>query len=64
VATSIMALDETQAHTASEEPLTESVSLEDLIRRRAHEIWLAGGCEPSSDVSNWLAAEQEILKSR
>jgi hypothetical protein len=58
----IMALDETHAHAAAEEPLVATPSLEDLVRQRAHEIWLARGCEPGFDVSNWLEAEEQILR--
>ena len=64
MAMTITALDETQTHATFEEPLAETVSFEDLIRQRAHQICLAGGCEPGSDVSNWLQAEKEILRSK
>jgi hypothetical protein len=60
----IAALDETQPYMTFEEPLAGTVSFEDLIRQRAHEIWLARGCESGSDVSNWLEAEKEILQSK
>ena len=64
MAATITAIDETQAHVIVEGPPVETLSFEDLIRRRAHEIWLARGCEPGSDVSNWLEAEKEILEAR
>ena len=64
MATRVMERGETQSHAAFEERLSETISFEDLIRRRAHEIWLARGCEPDSDVNNWLEAEKEILQSK
>jgi Protein of unknown function (DUF2934) len=35
--------------------------IEHRIRKRAYEIWLAGGCGSGEEHQNWLAAEREIL---
>lgn len=35
-------------------------SVEEQIRRRAHEIWLKRGCPVDSEMGDWLAAEEEI----
>jgi hypothetical protein len=46
------------------EPNAESsipVSLEERIRRRAHELYLQRGAGAGSDVEDWLQAEEEIL---
>jgi len=48
-----------QAPTPSDAPQIET--LEERIRRRAHELWLANGRPAGTDVVDWLAAEQEIL---
>ena len=37
--------------------------LRDQIEKRAHEIWLAAGCPHGNDLSHWLQAEREALKS-
>jgi hypothetical protein len=44
---------------APETPI-ENLSLEEQIRRRAHEIWLENGSPAGTDLSDWLEAEQEI----
>ena len=52
---------ETRDHASIDEALVAAPSLQSLIRRRAHEIWLTRGCEPGFDVSNWLEAEEEEI---
>jgi DUF2934 family protein len=59
-----MGLNETKVMRRLRSLWPKTVSFEDLIRQRVHEIWLARGCEPGSDVSNWLQAEKEILQSK
>jgi Protein of unknown function (DUF2934) len=36
-------------------------NLENLIRGRAYEIWMSGGCVHGQADQHWLAAEREIL---
>jgi hypothetical protein len=38
----------------------ESVSLEDQIAQRAHELWQQRGGSHGSDLTDWLHAESEI----
>ena len=43
------------------EPIAETLSLEHRVRQRAYELYLLRGSEPSSELDDWLLAEQEIL---
>lgn len=45
----------------AEEHHAETLSLEDRIRRRAHELYLERGSQPGSALGDWLQAEKEIL---
>ncbi len=38
----------------------ESVSLEEQIAQRAHELWHQRGREHGSDLTDWLQAEREV----
>ena len=38
----------------------ESVSLEEQIAKRAHELWHQRGREHGHDLTDWLRAEREI----
>jgi hypothetical protein len=38
--------------------------LREQIEKRAHEIWLASGCQHGDDLNHWLQAESEVLKAR
>lgn len=38
----------------------ESVSLEEQIAKRAHELWEQRDREHGNDLSDWLRAEREI----
>jgi hypothetical protein len=38
----------------------QSVSLEDQIARRAHELWQERGGQHGNDFTDWLQAEREI----
>ena len=42
----------------------EHLRQEELIAKRAYELWLAGGCCHGNDVSDWLHAEQEVREQR
>ncbi len=37
------------------------LELDQRIRARAHEIFLARGAAPGSDLDDWLQAERELL---
>lgn len=36
-------------------------SLEERIRRRAHQLYLQRGSSPGSELDDWLQAEKEVL---
>ena len=38
----------------------ETVSLEDQIAQRAHELWHQRGREHGSDLADWFQAEREV----
>ena len=38
----------------------ESVSLEEQIAQRAHELWHQRGGEHGSDMADWFQAEREV----
>jgi hypothetical protein len=46
------------------EPPIEALSFEDRIRRRAYELYLKRGANSGSALSDWLQAEEEIIRSR
>ena len=50
-----------QSREPNKESQKDPLSLEEAIRRRAHEIWLRRGQQEGSDVADWLQAEQELL---
>src|ERR1039457_5111852 len=39
---------------------TEQLSLEELIQKRAYELYVLGGNESGSEMDDWLQAEDEI----
>ena len=43
-------------------PAIEVPSLEERIRRRAHELYLQRGNEPGTEFDDWLRAEAETLR--
>jgi hypothetical protein len=45
------------------EPQTESLPLEERIRRRAYEIYVKRGNQSGSDLDDWLQAEKEIRRA-
>jgi hypothetical protein len=42
------------------EPSSETLPLEERIRRRAYELYVQRGNQPGSDLDDWLQAEEEI----
>lgn len=34
------------------------------VARRAHQIWLEGGCQANCEHANWLEAEKELRAKR
>jgi hypothetical protein len=46
---------------AKESP-TETLPLEERIRRRAYELYLQRGNQPGSELDDWLQAEEELRK--
>jgi Protein of unknown function (DUF2934) len=40
--------------------VNESVSLEEQIAQRAHELWHQRGRQPGDDLTDWFQAEREI----
>jgi hypothetical protein len=47
----------------AKEPSTETPPLEERIRRRAFDLYLQRGCQPGSELADWLQAEVEIRKA-
>ena len=47
---------------AKEAPI-EVLPLEERIRHRAYELYLQRGNQPSSEVDDWLRAEEEIRRA-
>lgn len=58
-------------------PGSESVSMADQageslpndpshaeVARRAHQIWMDGGCQPNCEYQNWLEAETQLRAER
>jgi len=45
------------------EPLIETLPLEERIRRRAHELYVQCGNLSGSEMDDWLQAEEEILRA-
>jgi hypothetical protein len=50
--------------TPTKELPNASLSLEEQIRRRAHELSVERGDQPGSAFDDWLKAEEEILRAR
>lgn len=45
------------------EPAPEDLPLEERIRQRAHELYLARNGGSGSDLDDWLQAEEEIQEA-
>jgi len=43
---------------------TETPTIEEQIRLRAHEIWVQRGGEGGSELDDWLVAEQEVCRAQ
>ena len=43
---------------------TETPPLEEQIRKRAYELYVARGNESGSELDDWLQAEDEIARAR
>ena len=43
---------------------TETLSLEEQVRRRAYELYVQRGNESGSELDDWLQAEEEILQAQ
>ena len=43
--------------------VTEELSIEERIRRRAYELYVEGGNESGSEFDDWLQAEEEIQRA-
>ena len=56
-------LQSTQSEDRNPETM-RSQSIEDEIRRRAYEIWLAGGGGNGHELDDWLEAEREFQSGR
>jgi hypothetical protein len=48
---------------SAHKPAPEDLPLEERIRQRAHELYIARGSESGSEVDDWLQAEEEILEA-
>lgn len=55
---SLTAVDTTNG--ASAEATASARPSEELIAQRAYEIYQQGGCQPGSELQNWLQAEAEL----
>ena len=44
----------------AKEPRIETLPLEELIRRRAYELYVIRGNQSGSETDDWLQAEEEI----
>ena len=51
------------APSRANEPLIETLPLEEQIRRRAHELYVRCGNLSGSEMDNWLQAKEEILRA-
>ena len=48
---------------AKERPQTQELPLEEKIRARAYELYVARGSESGSETEDWIQAEQEIMEA-
>jgi hypothetical protein len=47
----------------AKEASTETLALEERIRRRAYELYLERGNPSGSELDDWLQAEEEIMQA-
>jgi len=45
-------------------PEPEDLPLEERIRQRAYELYVARGSASGSEIDDWLQAEEEILEAQ
>ena len=38
-------------------------NVEEAIRERAYQLWLADGCQDGNQMAHWLEAQRELLAS-
>lgn len=50
----------TKKSVSAPSPRAESQIPEELIRQRAHEIFLERGSQPGQELEDWLQAEREL----
>jgi hypothetical protein len=43
---------------------SKTLSREERIRQRAHELYLRRGNQPGSEIDDWLKAEEEIRRAQ
>jgi hypothetical protein len=55
--------DPMPAPRAKETPI-EVLPLEEIIRRRAHELYIQRGSQSGSELDDWLQAEEEIRRAQ
>lgn len=46
----------------AKEPPSQTLSLEEQVRRRAYELYVERGNQSGSELDDWLQAEEEILR--
>ena len=51
------------APSRAKEPPIETLSREEQIRRRAHELYVQRGDQSGSELDDWLQAEEEIRRA-
>jgi hypothetical protein len=61
MAKTAMALETLQNDVTPQETRDFSVSVDEQIRERAHQIWLQRDGHPGSAIADWLEAEAEVL---
>ena len=52
------------AQGAAFEPEPDDLPLEERIRQRAHELYIARGSASGSELDDWLQAEEEIMAAQ
>jgi hypothetical protein len=48
----------------AKEPPSETLPLEERIRRRAYELYVQRGYQSGSELDDWLQAEEEIRRAK
>ena len=51
------------APACAKEPPIETLSREEKIQRRAHELYVQRGNQSGSELDDWLQAEEEIRRA-